>query len=518
MAKVSEININNFAGGINLIQSWETKDNQLLIAKNMYYNKDQQLITKLWYKAFLPKIWTKPITSYFFHQRDDGLWKFVLAVCWDIMYSYDETTNTRTSIKTGLTEFETNPVFNGARTRRDFAVYNNIVYMCNGVNNYASWNGTTYTEYATQPKCRYLSYLWDRIYGAWEDANPITLYYTWAVPANGNTLNANFVKVWWDETGAINGLSELWNLTVVIKDAKIYVVNPVAGTATPIDAQWWWFCNRTLKNVWNSLVFFNEKGIDTLKQRQWVTGASGLETTSISDNVLSLFNKVDRKNYNFQCSMYNRIDGKYYVSIDSNNDTIPDTMLVFSSITGWRTTYDLPSMFDMWLYIDNNQDIHYVFAWTDWQLYEFETGIYDYWNEISYEVKTKRFDAWIPWKVKTHVYMDIIGYKSLGTEINVDIYSENMFETGWKITDDNIQYDVWYKTIGTTPIWSQPLWGYNEGDEIKIYQYSVRITMYVTGQDIQVALDSLWWVRTIDRLRIWLEWQPIDVFYSNQYL
>ena len=113
--------------------------------------------------------------------------------------------------------------------------------MCDGVNNYASWNGTTYTEYASQPKCRYISYLWDRVFRAWEDANPITIYYTWAVPANANTLNANFIKVWWDETGAINWLTELGNVIVAVKDAKHYAINPVAGTATPIDAQRWRF-------------------------------------------------------------------------------------------------------------------------------------------------------------------------------------------------------------------------------------------------------------------------------------
>lgn len=518
MARPSEININNFTGGLSTIQSWEMKENQLVTASNMYYNQQKQIISRGWYAAYLPKPSSKPMTSYFFHQRDDGLWKFTLAVCWDVMYSYNETTNARTSIKTGLTEFETNPVFNGARTRRDFAVYNNIVYMCNGVNNYASRDGTTYTEYAAQPKCRYIQYLWDRIFGAWEDANPITVYYTGAVPANANTLNANFTKVWGDETWAINGLSEIWNLIVAIKDVKIYVINPVAGTATPIDAQWWWYCNRTLKNVWNSLVFFNEKWVDTLKQRQWVTGSTWLETSSISDDVLSIFNQVDRKNYNFQCSLYNRIDQKYYISVDTNNDTVPDFMMVFSSITWWRTTYSLPSMFDMGIYIDNNQDTHYVFAWTDWQLYEFEVGDQDFWQDISHKVETKRIDRWTPWKIKTHSYIDIIGYKAIGTKINVDVFGEWIFKTWWEITDANIDYSVQYKTIWARPTGTAPLWWEQQGDEIKIYKYSVRITTYIPSQDISIALDSVWGTRTMDRIRIGVEWEPIDVFYTNQYL
>ena len=642
MARPSEVTINNFTWGISTIQSWEMKDNQLVTASNMYYNKEKQLITRWWYKEFLAKISTKPVTSYFFHQRDDGNGKYCLAVCGDVMYSYNETESVWVTIKSWLTELETNTVFNWARTRWDFAVYNNIVYMCNWVDNYASYagitpafltggtsatnvvatrnavtNGTfritingvvrditglnfatdttmeqiasriqtairaltwkletvvwstnkfiissslatlssaitvtsaqgtwtdiswvwgtafmdsetgrgtvtavanTYTEYSTQPKCRYIQYLWDRIYWAWEDANPITLYYTWAVPSNANTLNANFVKVWGDETGAINGLSEIWNLIVAIKDVKVYVINPVAGTATPIDSQWWGFCNRSLKNVWNSLVFFNEKWVDTLQQRDWVTGSTALDTKSISSDVLSLFNQVDRKNYNFQCSMYNRFDQKYYICIDSNNDTIPDYFMVYSSITWWWTTYNLPSMFDMWIFIDSSQDIHYIFAWTDWQLYEFETGAVDYWQNITHAIETKRLDSKSPWKIKSHTYVDIIWYKSLSTNINVWIYWEWLFYTGGEITDTNIRSLDSYKTIWSKSVWSKPLWWSSIGDEIIIYKYSVRLTTYIPSQDISIKLDSEWGTRTMDRISIWVEWQPLDVFYSDQYL
>lgn len=518
MSKANEITINNLSGGISTIQFWEMKDNELQVATNMYYNKNKQLQSRLWRREYLPKVWTKPITSYFFHQRDDGNGKYCIVVCGDVMYSYNETTNVWTSIKSWLTEFETNPVFNGARTRWDFAVYNNIVYMCDGVNNYASYDGTTYTEYGSQPKCRYISYLWDRIFGAGEDANPITVYYTWAVPANANTLNANFVKVWGDETGAINGLTELGNVIVAVKDAKIYVINPVAGTGQAIDSQGGGFCNRSIKNVWDSIVFFNEKWVDTLKQRDSVTWSSALTTESISKNVVSIFNKVQRKNYNFQCSLYNRDAGNYYISIDTNNDTIPDTMLVYSSITGWWTTYTLPSMFDMGIYIDNNQDIHYIFTGTDWQLYEFETGIYDYWQLIAHKVKTKPYNQNTPWKIKAYEYIDIIGYKALGTIIDVNINGEWEFETWWQITDANIDYSVSYKTISSRKVWSEPLGGIQQWDEIKIYQYVVKLSCYIVGENIDIDMQSSWGTRTVDRLRMWVTGQPIDVFYSNQYL
>jgi hypothetical protein len=56
------------------------------------------------------------------------------------MYKYDETTEDRTSIKDELTEFETLTGRTTWRTRRDFAVYKNVVYMCNGVDAYAKYD------------------------------------------------------------------------------------------------------------------------------------------------------------------------------------------------------------------------------------------------------------------------------------------------------------------------------------------------------------------------------------------
>jgi len=67
--------------------------------------------------------------------------------------------------------------------------------MCNGIDAYADYDGTTYTEHPAQPKCRYLRYMADSIYGAGQDTNPSTIYATTAGAANADTLNANDIKV-----------------------------------------------------------------------------------------------------------------------------------------------------------------------------------------------------------------------------------------------------------------------------------------------------------------------------------
>jgi hypothetical protein len=93
-------------------------------------------------------------------------------------YELNNTTLLWVEKKTGLTEFETATGKTTWRTRRDHVVYKDVIYMCDGINSYASWNGTAYTEYAGEPKIRYLAYASNTVFGGGADAAQHTLYYT----------------------------------------------------------------------------------------------------------------------------------------------------------------------------------------------------------------------------------------------------------------------------------------------------------------------------------------------------
>lgn len=62
-------------------------------------------------------------------------------------------------------------------------------------------NGTGTATYnvEVQPRLRYLQYLGDRMYGAGDDGNPISLYYTDPAPADADTLTDNIVVIGGDE-------------------------------------------------------------------------------------------------------------------------------------------------------------------------------------------------------------------------------------------------------------------------------------------------------------------------------
>jgi hypothetical protein len=147
---VKPITIQDFRGWLNLSTTSDIGDNQFSIAKNVFYNQKWQIQTRYWIQNFGNPTWTwKPISSYFFFQRDDNGQTLALCASSTKMFKYDDTTGDWNAIKTWLTEFETAAGKTSWKTRWDFAVYKNVVYLCNWVDNYASFTWAVTPAYMT---------------------------------------------------------------------------------------------------------------------------------------------------------------------------------------------------------------------------------------------------------------------------------------------------------------------------------------------------------------------------------
>lgn len=135
--------INDFTWWLNTTQSTLIEDRDLTVAKNVFYNNNRQLQTRLWYTKFWDQIGSNPITSYFYFQKDDQT-RYAICFSWTACYSYVEGTDTRQAITAPtLAQYETLDGMTTKRTRRDFTVYKNKLYMCNGVDLYSSRDWTT---------------------------------------------------------------------------------------------------------------------------------------------------------------------------------------------------------------------------------------------------------------------------------------------------------------------------------------------------------------------------------------
>lgn len=594
------LSVKDFRWWLNLTQDTSIDDNQFTILKNFYYNASQQLETRRWYRTFGNNIGTAPITSYHFFQRDDNLERQALCAAGTQMYKYDEWTETWNSIKTALHEYETLPELTDNRTRWDFAVYKNVVYMCNGVDVYASYDGTTYTEigvsslgtvtftngtdvvnkvahwlsngtelkfsttgtmptglidwqyyylvnvttdtfqlsltldgdpidfttdgtgtttasYLTEPRIRYVSYLWDRLFWAGDDSNPTSLYYTNAAPADWTNINQNVVVVGWDENGRINWLTELWQIILAFKSQKVYSVDVANQSALPVDAHNGWYSDRSIAAVANAIVYFTDKGIDTLQNRTGVTGAGALESQPLWDNVRALTDKVEEFQFNSGTAWYNKALNNYYITVDTNNDNIPDTTLVYSTLTKGWSEYTYPPLYDYGFYINSAQERQYLFASASWgQMFQMEYGFDDNGVEIPYELESKRYDFGTPWLNKTFDYIDLIGYASLGINIKVqgkvdwEVVSESF------ITDANLDINSVAKTLGTTPIGTSALTGEPSDTDIDLYRFTFRLPMYAMWWDIAFNMSSEWWVWILEQARLSKDDQPVELFnYAN---
>lgn len=513
---IKPITISDFRGGLNLTTNSDINDNQFQIANNVFYNEKGQIQTRYWYKKFGNPVGTNlPITSYFFFQRDDTLATKALCTSGTDMYEYDESTGNWSSIKSWLTDFEI--LYPWDRTRRDFAVYKNVIYMCNWVDPYASYDWVTYTEYTGQPSIRYISYLWDRLFWAGDDTNPISLYYTNAWATDWTAINTNVLVVGWDELGKINWLSELWQIILCMKSSKIYTIDVTNNVALPIDAHTWWFSDRTIANVWNAVVYLTDRWVDTLRPRQWVAGAWALETQPLDVNVKALTSKITEKQLNANCWWYIRPLNNYYISFTTDNNNVPDTTLVYSSLVNSWTRYTYPWLYDYGFYIDSDWVYHYLIAssTTD-QLYEIESGFDDDWTPIPVEIKSKNFDFGQPWVYKTFDFIDIIGQKSRFSTIDLSIEVDGEIVGWWQITDVNITDLTAAQTLGTRPIGIDTLtW---TGSSVDLYPFIVRVPLFATGNSINFGLNSSEWIWVLHKARIWVNQQPIDVFGYNNIL
>lgn len=440
--------IPNFNWWLDLRQTNTIADNALTIAKNVQYNLSQQLQTRNWYEKIFDEL-TAPIHSYFFHERDDTWARIVLAFSGTKCYTLD-TNDDWDEIKTWLTQFYTD----WAYTRRSFAVYKNIVYMCDWINKYASRDWTTYTEYASEPKYRYLVYLYDTIIGAWVTDTPNTLYVSNTAPTNANTINNNAIVVWWDEQGAITGLYGYEKWLVVFKTHRTYYVDLASEQVVNVDVQNGTYASRSVQAVGNGIVYLTNQGVDMLSKRDWVIGGTAIQGGNLTEKVNSLFQTIKPISFNTAASLFDTSIGNYYLTYDTDTNSFTDTTLVYSSTVWWRTQRTYPGVLCYWIYKEPTGEVYKIFsngAW--WQLYKINVGSTDDWSDIDYEIQTKPYDMWDIAQYKTFHAIDIIWYKQESWTLETTAIIEWDEEWFWEITDANIQIQVSNAILSYETLW-----------------------------------------------------------------
>jgi len=462
---------------------------------------------------------TAAVTSYLYHKNDDSTQKrTALCVSGTNMFEYDETTTDWVVIDQSLTEYETVTGRTTERTRWDYDVYKNIFYTCNGVDNYRSYDGTAITEYAGQPKFRYLQMEVNRMFGAGDDDNPNSLYYAADAAANAATVNANTVVIGGDKLGKINGLSSLGNVILAGKDKKVYGVDIATPAANPIDARAGMFSNRSVSNVGNSLVYFTDNGVDTLKQRSGVSGSTALEGETLTSDLKGLMDLIDPKQYNANCGAYIKPLNNYYFSFDSNNDNVPDRTIVFSSLVQAWSEYTLPAMYQYGEYEDSDGVVHYLITSANGgQIYEIETGFDDNGVEIDYEIQTKDWNLGNSFREDDFYSTDISGLSSTGQAIEASVIIDDDEASAAEINDNFIDSSQNPTTISSSPVGTIAIGGggASASTGLDTFPYKIRIPVPFTRgftQSIKLSSSTKAHQWTLDRIAITYDENTIDLF------
>lgn len=579
-------------------------DKDLIKATNVFYNAAWQLQTRRGYRKFANQIGSSPITSFFSFKNTNTGEQVTVCSSWTQMYKL--LSWSWTSIATDLQEYETLPRLSGQRTRRDYVVYKNTIYMCDWVNLYCSFDWTTYNQigawsglspvtadnttetftyaahgYAigdevyflttgtmpaglnsrqvyyvhsvptantfkvtisptgeavdfttngtwtlssyklTEPRPRYLNITAGVCRSAGEDKNPLTLYYSNPLTWLGDltNINTNAENIGNAEEGIINWLNEYNQGTLIMKTGKVYYASRASGSfvSNSIDSQTWGYADRAINTVSNSLVYFNERGIDSLAKRAWVDGAGALESQPLSAKIRDLINTLKPKNYNSSAWQYIKEVNNYHFVFDSNQDDIPDTMVVYSALTGGRTQYTFPNIYDFWQYIDSSNNIQYLFASASGgQMYEYEYWFDDDWSPIEVDIQTKKYDFGDPAQFKTFRFVDVIGRKQEGGEINLTVYVDDETQGEWTVTDSHIDIAGWW--IGISALWTETLWW--EGSDLFLYPFTVRVPLstFARGSDISLRIQAQGVQLIFEKMRVWVDAEVIDVFNYNNIL
>lgn len=460
---------------------------------------------------------TTPVTSYKFHKRDDFplainvIPRMALIIAGTNMFEFDENSNTWTRIDSGLTEFETNEGQEGNRTRWTFAVYRNIFYMCNGVDDYRKFDGNTLTTLPSVKKYRVLIYLKgaDKVQGAGADDQPLTLDYTDPAAANADTL-PNSIVIGGDEEGVrINILKAInvnnGTLTLACTFNQVFVVNTLSGaeSSDAINTQNGGFSQRTTEEVGNAIFYETNNGIDKLQYRRATAGGSeGIDSDPFTDMLQKTIRKIPIRQLNANTALFIKQLKNYYFTFDTDDDNRPDTTLVYSQLVSTRknrvwTRYDWPTHYDSGTYEDSDGVQHFLLAnAVGGQMIEVETGFDDNGIGIPFELATSDFDPVNPklrnlTQQKTYDFVDITGLMNEGGLMNVEVIVGGETVSEDQITDDNINFDAVATPIGIKATGIFVIGGEGSGEDIDVFPYSKRIPLYGTmGETIKIVITG----------------------------
>lgn len=448
----------------------------------------------------------------YFKSNEQTPKRYLTANSGTSLFEYDESSQRWNLLKSGLTE----------GTRFGFTAYKNIMYYTNGVDNYFSYNGTTCTEHtgANTYKGKYLLLANDVGYILGDPTVPSTLAWTNAVPSNLQTFPNALVLDEDDSSGKGTGLINLGPVIIAFKNKKIYKVITASSSREQLDYSEGGVGNRGILRVENEVFYMNKAGVYTLAQREATTGS--LRADPLSEAIMALIDQISGTSLENIAGFYNAKLNNVYYFVDTNNDGINDTTLVFSTLVKKWTKYTGFNANEAVIWEDSSGVEHFLIANAlSGQVEEIEFGSNDRGNTINHEIESKNFDFDIPETLKTFQMVEFFGFVTeeaiaeLGAVIDdvEEIPTAQLIGANYVVEGAGVEYALGLQSLGTSALGG----GAVEGETQTFYPFKLRIPMYSTGSKIRLTVK----MQSLDGGLIWTKAsiyplaQPLDVYEYN---
>jgi len=425
------------------------------------------------------------ITSLFSYKKQNGN-EFLLRTIGTKLQYYNN--GNWTDLKENLTDGK----------MMGYKVYDDVLYMANGVDALMSWDGSGNVQVHTgKPTGNILEIFEDRLFIAGNETYPLSLYYS----EPGEPLNfptANVVKP--PGTDKITGLVKYYNYLIIFKEKSTwrlqFVYEPNSQLYIPkidvISSNYGCVSKKGYCWVENDVWFFTGKEV---RRIAWLTsmfggGVVGFDPISLSNQIKDGLAKINENFADRAVAFYHQ--NRFYLSVPLGADEVNNTTYICHILykNNWTKLVDRVKarMYCVTIYQDK---VYFSTLTEKGKIYKWTDGYNDNGEPIkSYAVFKQIGEQDF---LKTLIFKSLdLEFKNIETICDVELIIDD-FDERWKKTKSFsivVENDGMENTIGEVVV-GQIFVGDGYGEEIEPTEYVKRRIYFLDkGNTLKIKVGN----------------------------
>jgi len=378
--------------------------------------------------------------------------------------------------------------------RMGYYVYNDELFFCNAVENYAKWTGTAFTDYATAPKGNILEVFEDRMFVAGVTANPLTVYFSNLGDASVFS-GPDIMKPL--GTDSVTGLVNYFGSLLIFKQESIwkmtFILEQIVNLFVPkLEAQNrnYGACGRdAISWVENDVWFFNGREVRSIGFKDQQIGILGVNNSVISEPIKETLELLKVEDFNKVTTFY--YNRRFYLSLPLNATTNNITFVCHLLHGNSWTKYQERIKAQNQGYLEVDGVVYSVKSQAPWGILKWNESLNDNDVAIPSVVRFDRVEEQDFSKFNIYRYCDLM-FKDLSARIDVTLlfdlhdkrlFAEKTFVIGNEADSEN-------DTVGEVPIGEMLIAGGFADDTLVSPFIKKRISFLSKNQAIVLQLHN----------------------------